>query len=156
MNEAAEASGVKGRIGDPASMRAVRRVNGAQWYTYATFAGNFSPPFPSLRWSFELWYTRAALAPPTIYFALQYRFGPRHWLRYLLIYTYTAPTLVLAALASALQVYVPLHRCIRRSTSSRRRFRRNMLSGLWFPSMGRRLPPSKPWPATWVYWSIAC
>jgi len=79
-------------------------LHAAQWYAYAAFAGDFSHPLRYLRWSLELWYTRAALAPPTIYFALRYRFDPSRWLR--CVARYTVITLVLAALASAIQVRV--------------------------------------------------
>ncbi len=79
-------------------------LHAAQWYAYAAFAGDFSHPLRYLRWSMELWYTRAALAPPIIYFALRYRFDPSRWLRCLVRYTVIA--LVLAALASAVQVRV--------------------------------------------------
>lgn len=84
-------------------------LHAAQWYAYAAFAGDFSHPFRYLRWSLEIWYTRAALAPPTIYLALRYRFDPQRWLRCLAIYTVL--TLALATLASAIQVraVTPLH-----------------------------------------------
>lgn len=77
-------------------------LHAAQWYLYAIFAGDASHPLRYLRWSMELWYTRAALAPLTIYIALRYRFDLSRWLRYLIFYSVT--TLLIAALASALQV----------------------------------------------------
>jgi two-component system LytT family sensor kinase len=75
-----------------------------QWYFYAIFAGDASHPFRYLHWSMELWYTRAALAPLTIYIALRYRFDLSKWFRYLVFYS--AITLLIAALASILQVAV--------------------------------------------------
>jgi two-component system, LytTR family, sensor kinase len=77
-------------------------LHAAQWYAYAAFARDFSHPLRYLKWSMELWYTRAAMAPLVIYFALRYRFKPERWLRCLMIYTVI--TLVLATVASAIQV----------------------------------------------------
>ena len=77
-------------------------LHATQWYLYATFAGDASHPLRYLRWSTELWYTRAALAPIAIYIALRYRFDLSKWFRYLVFYS--ATTLVIAAAASMLQV----------------------------------------------------
>jgi two-component system LytT family sensor kinase len=77
-------------------------LHAAQWYLYAIFAGDASHPLRYLRWALELWYTRAALAPLAIYIALRYRFDLSKWFRYLVFYSLT--TLVIAALASVLQV----------------------------------------------------
>ena len=77
-------------------------LHAAQWYLYAAFAGDASHPIRYLRWSMELWYTRAALAPLAIYIALRYRFDRSRWFRYLVFYS--AATLLIAALASMLQV----------------------------------------------------
>ena len=77
-------------------------LHAAQWYAYAAFAGDFSHPLRYLKWSIELWYTRAALAPLVVYFALRHRFDPKRWLRCLVIYTVI--TLALATVASAVQV----------------------------------------------------
>jgi two-component system, LytTR family, sensor kinase len=76
-------------------------LHAAQWYSYAVFAGDASHPFRYLRWSMELWYTRAALAPFAIYIALRYRFDLSKWFRYLVFYS--AVTLLFAVLASVLQ-----------------------------------------------------
>jgi LytS/YehU family sensor histidine kinase len=76
-------------------------LHAAQWYVFATLAGDPTHPLRYLRWSAELWYTRAALAPFAIYLALRYRFDLTHWFRYVVLYS--VATLAIALLASMLQ-----------------------------------------------------
>jgi len=76
-------------------------VHAAQWYMYALFAHKPPQTLTYLRWAVSLWYTRAALAPPTIWIALRYRFKLDRWLRYMAIYSVSC--MVLAVAASALQ-----------------------------------------------------
>lgn len=82
-------------------------LHAAQWYAYAAFAGKASHPWRYLRWSMELWYTRAALAPVAAYAALRYRFNLAKPFRDLL--AYSVFTLLLAALVSVLQVAIVGH-----------------------------------------------
>jgi hypothetical protein len=76
-------------------------LHAAQWYVFAALAGDPTHPMRYLRWSVELWYTRAALAPFAIYLALRYRFDLTHWFRYVVLYSMA--TLAIAVLASTLQ-----------------------------------------------------
>lgn len=76
-------------------------LHAAQWYLFAALAGDPTHPMRYLRWSAELWYTRAALAPFAIYLALRYRFDLTHWFRYVVLYSIA--TLAIALLASTLQ-----------------------------------------------------
>lgn len=82
-------------------------LHAAQWYAYAAFAGKASHPFRYLRWSMELWYTRAALAPVAAYVALRYRFNLSKPFRDLI--AYSVFTLLIAALLSVLQVAMVGH-----------------------------------------------
>jgi len=76
-------------------------LHAAQWYSYAVFAGNSPRPFLYLRWSMELWYSRAAIAPLALWLARRRPFDLQHWLRSLAVYA--ASSLVLAVLGSVLQ-----------------------------------------------------
>jgi hypothetical protein len=70
-------------------------VNAAQLFLYAVFAGKPPQTLHYLGWSMSLWYTRAALVPPTVWIAARNRFEPGRWFRHLAVYTLSSTGLAL-------------------------------------------------------------